>query len=108
MKLRPQRLFTSLAIGFVANADLQAHTEIPENRQAYLRTTASFTYRNTGTLNNAQTTNADQSIPGALMGGEAYPVQAGAMLDDAQLNALWIAPAGYGLHANLSAHQHGG
>ncbi len=80
-----------------------AHTAMPEQAGTRLSAALSTTWRDNG----VQTVDSYWQIPGALMGGEAYPVEQGVMLDDASVTLQHRADSGIHGLVQIGSHDNG-
>lgn len=90
----------AIGLGGFSNIALAHGGTNNDEQKNNLHASASVTYRDQSELNTG-------TIPGAMMGGEAYAPRDGANLDDAQLSLNWQ-QGEYFVYANVEAHDHGG
>ncbi len=67
-----------------------------------INASAAFTYRSDNAIDDGES----WQIPGIMLGGEAFPAEQGARLDDSQLNGVFHVSDDYFAEAKISAHQH--
>jgi hypothetical protein len=90
-----------LFIGLISQSPVLAHggKMLDENQNAIFAA-ASFSYRSNGTVEKDE----NWRIPGVMMGGEAYPVEQGAVLDDAFIQANYEFYPSYEVKAKIASH----
>jgi len=86
------------------NADGNAHGgDNNEEQTSSISANAHFLFANKGSVAPKQ----PWQIPGAFMGGEAYPVEKGLNLQNIELKGTWVLKPTYTVDAKLASHHNG-